>query len=398
MNFQWDVSVVGAGPAGLGCAIALRACGARVLVVDSVGVGASFVRWPRQMRFLTPSFHSNAFGSVDLNAVTPETSPADFLHTQHPDGVEYARYLQALVVHYQIEVEAPRRVTGLRVMGEEGFVVETDGGERRARFVIWAVGEFSRPDWGGILGADFGLHTSEVKDWDELVLGRERFAVVGGYESGMDAAIQLMQRGMDVHVLSRGEPWSVDDADPSKALSPSTRDRLRRVLLESDWQVAFYKNANITEIQREGEGFVLLDDEGTPFRCETRPLLATGFQSALMHPVMEGLWDWKAGQPVLSETADESTRTPGLFYSGPSLQQRGMLFCFVYKFRARFGVIAREIAGRLGLEWEEPLGLWRERGFMLDDLSCCTDCQCAVEAEVDDEQPEVLDYAEVAEK
>ena len=107
---------------------------------------------------------------------------------------------------------------------------------------------------------------------------------------------------------------------------------------------------------------------------------------------MRPLFAWKKGQPVFSEAADESTITPGLFYSGPSLQHRGMLFCFIYKYRARFGIIAREIAERLGHEWRESLRLWKERGFMLDDLSCCADCQCAVEQE-EPENPEVEDYA-----
>ncbi|WP_449071565.1 hypothetical protein [Prosthecobacter sp.] len=72
---------------------------------------------------------------------------------------------------------------------------------------------------------------------------------------------------------------------------------------------------------------------------------------------MAGVLDKKAGcaawkpdpcpfLPVFTEEADESTRVPGLFYSGPSLQHRGMLFCFIYKFRPRFGIIAREIARR----------------------------------------------------
>jgi hypothetical protein len=97
---------------------------------------------------------------------------------------------------------------------------------------------------------------------------------------------------------------------------------------------------------------------------------------------------------MISEEADESTLFPGLFYSGPSLSHRGMLFCFIYKFRARFGIIARTIAERLGHEWEKPLKLWKERGFMMDDLSCCLDCQCAVEAE-ETNNPEVEDYEAV---
>lgn len=105
------VLIVGAGPAGIGCAVALKACGIEAQLVDAQGVGGSFSKWPRQMRLLTPSFHSNSFGAVDLNALTPQTSVADFLHTQHPTGEEYARYLKALVIHYQLLVDAPTQVT-----------------------------------------------------------------------------------------------------------------------------------------------------------------------------------------------------------------------------------------------------------------------------------------------
>lgn len=394
MNAIDEVLIVGAGPAGLGCAVALRSCGVRTRVLDGAGVGAAFAAWPRQMRLLTPSFHSGNFGCVDLNAVTPDTSPADFLRTQHPDGPEYARYLTALAAHYEIEVEAPVRVTRVLPLDGGGFCLETSAGRREARFVIWAAGEFATPDSGGIQGAGLCRHASRVVDWDEVAADGERFAVVGGYESGIDAAIHLMERGKEVAVLSRGEPWALDDPDPSRCLSPRTRDRLRTALLEAPGGVRFFKNANITRVERTEEGYRLFDDEGTPFACPTAPLLCTGFHSALEAAPVRGLWEMRGGQPVLSEAADESTLHPGLFYSGPSLQHRGMLFCFIYKFRSRFGIVAREIAQRLGREWQEPLARWRERGFMLEDLSCCADCQCAVAAEPED-QPEVLPYAAV---
>lgn len=387
-----DVLIVGAGPAGIGCALALKACGVRAQLVDAEGVGAAFTRWPLQMRLITPSFHSNPFGNADLNAVSPDTSPADFLHTQHPEGREYARYLRALVVHHGLMVDAPTRVTAVMPGGDGFFDLETNRGRHQARFVIWAAGEYGRPDDGGISGAEMCLHNSRVRDWDELAQEGERFVVIGGYESGIDAVVNLMERGREVHVLSRGEPWGQDDPDPSRSLSPRTRDRLRQALLEAPGQVRFYKNADIIRVSRSAGSYELVDVDGTTTSSVTRPILCTGFQSALEQPLMRGLWEWRGGQPVLSETADESTITPGLFYSGPSLQHRGMLFCFIYKFRSRFGVIAREIAQRLGREWEGPLALWRERGFMLDDLDCCADCQCAVEAE-ETVNPEVLDYA-----
>jgi putative flavoprotein involved in K+ transport len=396
MKPSHQVLIIGAGPAGLGCALALQAAGVEdVLVVDQKGIGASFEAWPEQMRLLTPSFHSNAFGFADLNSISPETSPADFLNTQHATGREYAHYLRATAMHYELAVETGVRVTGLR-RERDYFEAQTSQGMKTARFVVWAIGEFSRPDFGGIQGAKFCLHNSQVRDWDQLAVGTQTFTLVGGYESGIDAAIHLMHLGKEVHLLSRGHPWDSDDPDPSRALSPRTRDRLKTALMEAPGTILFYKNAEVLAVRPVRGGYDLEVREGKPFHSPTQPILCTGFRSAL-EPIRE-LWAWQGDHPVFSEQADESTLTPGLFYSGPSLQHRGMLFCFIYKYRARFGIIAREIAGRLGLHAGDKLERWRQRGFLMEDLSCCSDCQCAVEAgeEAQLVEAEILDYAERA--
>ncbi|HRQ90343.1 MAG TPA: NAD(P)-binding domain-containing protein, partial [Bacteroidia bacterium] len=102
----YDVVIVGAGPAGLGCAVALRACGVENMVVlERREVGAAFESWPAQMRMISPSFHSNPFGQPDLNAITPDTSVADFLGREHPSGEDYARYLRAVAAHHRVPVE-----------------------------------------------------------------------------------------------------------------------------------------------------------------------------------------------------------------------------------------------------------------------------------------------------
>ena len=96
-SLEVGVLIVGAGPAGLGVATALKQADVNdVLVVDTREIGASFLNWPRQMTLLSPSFHSNSFGLTDLNSIDPATSPADFLRTQHPDGTQYAKYLKAV--------------------------------------------------------------------------------------------------------------------------------------------------------------------------------------------------------------------------------------------------------------------------------------------------------------
>lgn len=384
---QRDVIIIGAGPAGIGCAIALQRAGvACITIVDRDRVGASFRNWPPHMRFLTPSFYSNPFQLTDLNSVTPSSSPGDFLRNEHPAGEDYAAYLEALASHYQLPVREGVEVTGVRP-DDDGFVLQTSAGRWRARFVIWAAGEFGRPWQGGIEGGEHGLHNSAISDYDQLP-GAEH-VIVGGYESGMDSLIMLARRGRIVHLFARGEPWKEDHADPSISLSPHTIGRMREVLAEHRQRLRFNGESDVRRIEpRGGDCWRLHLDDGKCFDSPTRPILCTGFKPVL-GPVGELFEHNEEGLPVVTEQADESTLTGGLFYSGPRLSHRGSRFCFIYKFRSRFGVIASAIADRLGCDWQRPMELYEKHGFLISDPACCVGCECpAGQIEPDgEEQP-----------
>ncbi|MDC0066227.1 NAD(P)-binding domain-containing protein [Verrucomicrobia bacterium] len=376
---QTRVLIVGAGPAGLGVSLALKQAGVtEQLIVDAREVGASFRAWPSSMALLTPSFFSNAFGLTDLNSIDPDTSPADFLHTQHPKGKGYADYLNAIVSHYKLPVR-----TGVKILAVQelsfGFAIDSSEGPIQADYIVWAAGQFFFPRDHDFPGAEYALHNSQVKDWGDLE--GDSFNVIGGYESGVDAALNLVNLGKSVRLISRGEPWASDHPDPSRSLSPRTLDRLRELLLNKEKAklLEFVKNTTIKRIEEGEEFWTIRDQDDIPMASNTRPILANGFQSGL--GLVEEFFERDENNlPVFSEEADESTITPGLFYSGPSLVHRNALFCFIYKFRARFGVIAAEIARRLDIpDVEENLKDYAKAGFMNTDLDCCTSCECAIE-------------------
>jgi hypothetical protein len=81
---------------------------------------------------------------------------------------------------------------------------------------------------------------------------------------------------------------------------------------------------------------------------------------------------------------DESETTPGLYFCGPIVRHDEQVFCFIYKFRMRFAVVAKAIATSLGLE-AEGLEEYRHWGMYLDDLSCCGE-ECVCEDGSDDPQ------------
>lgn len=384
---QTSVLIVGAGPAGLGISLALKQAGIiDQLVVDARGVGAAFRAWPKTMSLLTPSFYSNAFGLTDLNSIDPDTSPADFLHTQHPKGGDYANYLEAIVEHFKLPVS-----TGIKILAvtkeSEGFIVKSSQGLIHADYVVWAAGQFFDPRDRDFPGANHALHSSQVRDWSDLE--GEEFTVIGGYESGVDAALNLINCDKSVRIISRGEPWASAHPDPSRALSPRTFDRLREVLRdpEKKLKLELMKDTTITSIEAGESFWTLRDQDDIPLITTTRPILANGFHSGL-GVVGDHFEHDEYDNPIFTEEADESTLTEGLFYSGPSLVHRNALFCFIYKFRSRFGVIAAEIARRLELpDIEENLVSYSKAGFMNTDLDCCTSCECAIDPD-DSDTPE----------
>ncbi len=367
-----DVVVVGAGPAGLGVASALTRLGVEPLVVDRYGVGASFRRWPEGMRLLTPSFTSNQFGLVDLNAITPDTSPALSLVDEHPTGGDYAAYLEMVTKLNGLEVVSGVEVTDVAPAADGLLeVLQHDAAPLHARAVVWAAGEAQYPRTGGFDGSQHAIPTISVQRWETIPGGET--VVIGGYESGIDAAVQLVEHGRRVTVLDRDEPWAVIDPDPSRALSPYTHARLRRaqatgrLTLESGVEVVACR-------QRLDGGVEVVARDGRSWITAGPALLATGFVGSVS-VIRDRFEHDEQGHVLVTEEADESTILPGLYLAGPALSHRGAIFCFIYKFRQRFGVVARGIGNRLGVD-TEPLEALRAPGFLLDDLSCCDDCAC----------------------
>jgi len=131
---------------------------------------------------------------------------------------------------------------------------------------------------------------------------------------------------------------------------------------------------DVRPADRETPPFVESTAVPNSYTVPTRPLLATGFEPTF-GPV-EPLFSVTDGAVELTDR-DESTETPGLFLAGPDVVHNGVMFCFIYKFRARFPVVAAEIGNRLGVD-TDALEVYREQNMFLDDLSCCeTDmCDC----------------------
>lgn len=219
-------------------------------------------------------------------------------------------------------------------------------------------------------GGEFCLHNSQVHSWQEVA--GQRVVVIGGFESGIDAAVNLARMGKHVQVLERSKVQQRDGQDPSTSLSPYTLERLRETM--ANGHVELFDGMEVKGVIRVDDQFIVHTATGEQFRADAPPILAIGFESSAR--LIESRFAWRQdGLPELTEQ-DESTLTPGLFLVGPSVRQKEVIFCFIYKFRQRFAVVANAIGKRLGMD-TEPLEELRAYGMYLDDLSCCSQtCLC----------------------
>ncbi|MDO4684072.1 MAG: NAD(P)-binding domain-containing protein [Lautropia sp.] len=369
-----DVVIVGAGPAGLGMALMLaRVPDVRQVVLEAGEVGQSFRLWPEQTRFITPSFYSSPFGLADLNAIDGASSPVVFSGTEHPSGDQYADYLSLVADGHGLPVLTHCRVETVVPQPGGGFVLQTSDGELHCRFLLWATGEYQFPDLTPFPGGQWCPHYAQVRNWADRDEGPH--TVIGGYESGVDAAVQLARLGRRVRLLARKSTWDAAmPNDPSLSLSPFSRQRLYEALDTGHLEIVF--GVDVAEVSRdEAGGYRIHAADGRHWAVSQPPILGTGFiRGGGAHQIRE-LWDWTEGGQVRLSPVDESTRTPGLFLLGPQVRQEQRIYCFIYKFRQRFGLIADQIARRLVLDaasLQAGEGSWGPFG----NTDCCEGCEC----------------------
>ncbi|MEO0338048.1 MAG: NAD(P)/FAD-dependent oxidoreductase [Bacteroidota bacterium] len=370
LDEYYDVVIVGAGSAGIGMGILLQKLGIDYVILEKTSIGASFQKWPKETRFISPSFTGNFFKMPDLNAVTPDTSPAFDLLTEHPTGMEYAQYLERVARHFHLKINTEVEVT--KVEDKSGcFFLKTSKGTYGSLFVIWAAGEYQYPKTNSFQGAHLCTHYAEVDSFSD-VLGKES-VVIGAYESGFDAAVNLVHLGKKVTLIDSHNYLELINSDSSYSLSPFTRDRIKEVLDQIDYRV----DTVVEKVKFEGAKYVITTDDHQTFTSDDEPINCTGFDTSLT--LVEGLFDFNDSYPILTDT-DESKKTGNLFLVGPQVKHGPALFCFIYKYRQRFAVVAEEIAKRDRVPpeiIEQVLKEYKNNNFYLQDLSCCNDeCVC----------------------
>lgn len=249
---DYDVVIVGAGPAGIAAAAAFDNAGLRTLMLDKGSLADAITKWPYYMRFFSTSEKVELPG---FPLITVE---------EKPTREEYLQYLRRYVRDKKLGVLTGRTVEKIErysqpqsstsgTAPELRFAVSghDEWGEPfafRARHVVVATGAYEFPKMLGVPGEDLPKVSHYFTEVHPFAF--KKVAVVGGRNSAAEAALLLYRAGAEVTLIHRGPKMR-----PLKFwLEPDLNNRIRNE------EISAYFNAAITEIRpreivvRTGEG------------------------------------------------------------------------------------------------------------------------------------------------
>ena len=306
-----DIIIVGGGPCGLAAAISLQEVGKKPLIIEKGNVVNSIYHYPTHQTFFSTS------EKLEIGGMPFVTD------SYKPKRNQALVYYREVAKRKQLRINAFETVTKV-VKQNQQFYVQTDKNTYSANFVIIATGYYDQPNFMDVPGEDLPKVFHYFKEahpyFDKDV------CVIGGKNSSVDAALELVKAGARVTVLYRGEkyspsikPWILPEFESLVKNGIIVMEFHAKVKEITENQVVYYKDREEKTINND---FVFamtgyhpdhqfLKTMGVKIDEETgRPL----FNSETMETNIEGIYI--AGVIAAGNNANEIFIENGRFHGG----------------------------------------------------------------------------------
>ncbi len=192
MQFE-DIIIVGGGPCGLAAAIAFKEIGLNSLIIEKGNVVNAIYHYPTHQTFFSTS-EKLEIGDVPF-----------ITESYKPKRNQALVYYRDVVKRKQLRINSFEKVSKV-VKEENGFQVVTNKQIYQTKFVVIATGYYDHPNYMNVPGEDLPKVSHYFKEahpyFDKDV------CVIGGKNSSVDAALELVKAGARVTVLYRGKEYS----------------------------------------------------------------------------------------------------------------------------------------------------------------------------------------------
>lgn len=220
---QYDLIIIGAGPAGIAAALQANQYRMNVLVLEQDSVGGTVFNFPRAKVVMTAPMDLPGHGLLKLF----NTSKTELLDLW-----------QSLIIKYNIQIRENCKVDSI-IFKENGFLVTSAKAEEfTADKVLLAIGRRGTPRKLGVPGEQ--LEKVWYKLMDPELINDKNILIVGGGDSAIESAI-LLANNNKVTLSYRGEKFN--------RLKPQNAENLKKSV--EDQSVAVIFNSNVKEINME---------------------------------------------------------------------------------------------------------------------------------------------------
>ncbi|MCM3215519.1 YpdA family putative bacillithiol disulfide reductase [Niallia taxi] len=185
--------IIGAGPCGLAAAIALEQVNIKPLIIEKGNVVNAIHGYPTHQTFFSTS------EKLEIGGIA-------FLTEQYkPNRNQALVYYREVAKRKDLRINAYEEVINVKKEADY-FTIKTSKDEYRANYVIVATGYYDHPNYMNVPGEDLPKVSHYFKEAHPYF--NHDVTVIGGKNSSVDAAIELVKAGARVTVLYRGTEYS----------------------------------------------------------------------------------------------------------------------------------------------------------------------------------------------
>jgi thioredoxin reductase (NADPH) len=322
-----DVIIIGAGPCGLSAAIECQRQGLSSLIIEKSFIVHSIYLYPTNMQF---------FSTAELLEVgdVPFTSIND-----KPYRHEALVYYRRAAAQYGLDIAAYEEASSIERLEDGTFAVHTTNmrGESQTRIaanVVIATGYFDQPNLIGIPGEELPKVThyfGEAHPYTGM-----KVTVIGGSNSAVDAALELMRVGASVDMVYRGE-------NISENIKPWVRPIFEGMVQKG--KITLHLGSRVTEITESS--VIVTNQNGEKNTLDNDFVLAlTGFRPSRTLLSSAGVvMDDDLDKPAFNPSTMESN-VPNLYVAGVIASGRNANEVFIETGRGHGKLIADHILSK----------------------------------------------------